>query len=166
MFRSKKVLALAMLLPASIGLTACEGQADEPRVAELKPISLSNMHLRTLNVMRAALGDTFSEGHLQLIEFLGHQMSVAVVCENFDIDQSRVDEEMELFYSSDSDEDELSEDEKLEIDKRALMGLGMVVGAQLAISSHDKDAFCEVAEEERATDDPVAQTHLIWTKHT
>ena len=89
---------------------------------------------------------------------------MAVVCENFDIDQSRVDEEMEFFYSSDSDEDELSEDEKHEIDKRALMGLGMVVGAQLAISSHDKDAFCEVAEEERATDDPVAQTHLIWTK--
>ena len=44
------------------------------------------------------------------------------------------------------------------------MGLGMVVGAQLAISSHDREEFCAVAEEERTTEDPVALDHLIWTK--
>ena len=132
---------------------------------ELKPISVSNMHLRSLNVMRAALGDTFSEGHLQLLEFVGHQMSVSVMCENFGIDDSRVEEEMALLYISESGEElDLTDEEKHELDKKALMGLGMVVGAQLAIAAHDKDNFCAVAEEELATEDPVALSHLIWTK--
>ena len=165
MLKSKKWIGWAALAPMALGLAACEDQAGEPRVAELQPISLSNMHLRSLEVMRAAVGDTFSEGHLQVIEFVGHQMSVAVVCENFDIDQARVDEEMALLYSSVSgDERELTDDEKHQIDKQALMGLGMVVGAQLAISSHDREEFCAVAEEERTTEDPVALDHLIWTK--
>ena len=165
MLKSKKLIGLAALLPMALGVSACDDQAGEPRVAQLQPLSLSNMHLRSLEVMRAALGETFSEGHLQLIEFVGHQMSVAVVCENFDIDQARVDEEMALLYSSVSgDERELTDDERHQIDKQALMGLGMVVGAQLAISSHDRDEFCAVAEEERTTEDPVALDHLIWTK--
>lgn len=165
MLKPKKLIGLAALLPMALGVSACDDQAGEPRVVQLQPFSLSNMHLRSLEVMRAALGETFSEGHLQLIEFVGHQMSVAVVCENFDIDQARVDEEMALLYSSVSgDERELTDDERHQIDKQALMGLGMVVGAQLAISSHDREEFCAVAEEERTTEDPVALDHLIWTK--
>jgi len=96
--------------------------------------------------------------HATILKTIAYQNSVALICDDFDIDKARLAEEMEGVYPGDEDT-ELPPDELTQLENAVMLAFGVALGSKVAIAVQDQDAYCAHAEEERA--DPDAE-HLIW----
>jgi len=126
------------------------------------PSSTVNMDLAVTDAVRSILSGQFDEGHIAMLQALGHQQAVAATCPGFSIDQQAFSNEFDLIYDgADGKPRSLSSAQRTELERKATLGIGMTFGAQVAISANDHVAFCRAATQERAGG---KIAHLVWTK--
>lgn len=120
------------------------------------------MDLAATDAIRSMLDGAFDEGHIAVLQALGHQQAVAATCSGFEIDPKAFAKEFDLIYDDQSGKPRtLDAAQRAEVERKATLALGMAFGAQVAISANDHAAFCEAASKERASG---KATNLIWTK--
>lgn len=120
------------------------------------------MDLAATDAIRSMLDGAFDEGHIAMLQALGHQQAVAATCSGFEIDPKAFANEFDLIYDDQSGKPRaLDAAQRAEVERKATLALGMAFGAQVAISANDHVAFCAAASKERASG---KATHLIWTK--
>ena len=157
----------ALLGSACLVLAACS-QADGDGTAEAATTDeavsvLAHMHMTSTDAMREAMKASFDEGQMAMLESVGHQIAVAQTCEGFDIDEARMQEELNRIHHDENGEPMDITPAELDLrDKKALVGLGMATGSQIAIASYDVEGFCTVAEVERTNEEGDATSHIIW----
>jgi len=98
------------------------------------------------------------EEHATILKSIAYQNTVALICDDFEVDKARLEEELESVYPGDEDT-ELTPDDLAQLEKAVVLAFGVALGSKVAIAVHDQDAYCAHAEEERV--DPTAE-HLIW----
>jgi hypothetical protein len=120
------------------------------------------MDLAATDAIRSVLDGAFDEGHIAMLQALGHQQAVASICPGFEIDPKAFSTEFDLIYDDTAGKPRsLDANQRAEIERKATLALGMAFGAHIAISANDHQAFCQAANQERAS---AKATHLIWTK--
>ncbi|KTE14045.1 hypothetical protein [Sphingopyxis sp. H115] len=134
-------------------------------VAQPKAPSAPNivkMDLAATDAIRSMLDGAFDEGHVAMLQALGHQQAVAATCSGFEIDPKAFAKEFDLIYDDQSGKPRaLDAGQRAEVERKATLALGMAFGAQVAISANDHSAFCEAATQERASG---KAANLIWAK--
>ena len=150
-------LALATAFVALFGTAAMSAAAAAP-----PPPQTVNMDLAASSAIRSVLAGQFDEGHIAMLQALGHQQAVAATCAGFTIDPRIYSNEFDLIYDDAKGKPRaLKAGEKLKLERQATLALGMAFGAQVAISANDHPAFCKAAALERASG---KVDHLVWKK--
>ena len=148
-------LLLIAALPAAPSVAA---QSKAPAAAP----NTVKMDLAAADAIRSMLDGTFDEGHIAMLQALGHQQAVAATCTGFEIDPKAFSNEFDLVYDDSSGKPRsLDSSQRTELERKATLALGMAFGAQIAISANDHQAFCQAASEERSSG---KAAHLIWAK--
>jgi hypothetical protein len=149
--------ALMAVILASIGLFASEARAQAT-----PPAPSVEIDLVTRKALSAAVGPTFDAGQIDMLHSVAHQQVVTLVCRGFKVDPTRFEREMNLIYYDEKGQQvALSSEQLHEREKQAMVGFGIVLGAQIAIATLDTKGFCEHAREEAAAAD---LPHRIWAK--
>lgn len=118
------------------------------------------MGLSANKALRAAMDKTFDKGQINMLRSVAHQQAVAAVCPGFAIDAKRFESEMNrIYYDANSKQKVVSRNKLNDLEKTASFGLGLSLGAQLAIAAYDEKAFCAAAGNERANS---VGKHVIW----
>ena len=150
-------VALATAFVASFGTAAMSAALAAP-----PPPQTVNMDLAASSAIRSVLAGQFDEGHIAMLQALGHQQAVAATCAGFTIDPRIYSNEFDLIYDDAKGKPRaLGAGEKLKLERQATLALGMAFGAQVAISANDHPAFCKAAALERANRNV---DHLVWKK--
>ncbi|MBW6532629.1 hypothetical protein KZ820_17950 [Sphingomonas sp. RRHST34] len=118
------------------------------------------MDLAVTDAVRSVLTGRFDEGHVAMLQALGHQQAVAATCRGFSIDPKAYADEFDLIYDGvDGKPRALSPAQRVEVERTATLALGMMFGGQVAIAANSHEAFCSAAVRERASG---AAKHLVW----
>ena len=126
------------------------------------PSSAANMDLAVTDAIRSVLAGKFDNGHIAMLQALGHQQAVASTCPGFAIDADKFTKEFDLIYDDDQGKPRtFASGERPELERKATLALGMAFGAHIAIAANDHKAFCEAAARERAGS---KLAHLVWAK--
>ncbi|WP_404480556.1 hypothetical protein [Novosphingobium sp. BL-52-GroH] len=142
-------------------LAAAPSVSAQTKASAVVPDAIK-MDLAATDAIRSVLDDTFDEGHIAMLQALGHQQAVASTCSGFEIDPKAFSTEFDLIYDDSSGKPRnLDASQRAEIERKATLAMGMALGAQIAISANDHQAFCQAATQERSNG---KATHLIWTK--
>lgn len=150
----RRLAILAALTIAPVVSAQTKRPAEVPRTIK--------MDLAATDAIRSVLDGAFDEGHIAMLQALGHQQAVASTCSGFEIDPKAFSAEFDLIYDDAAGKPRsLDANQRAEIERKATLGLGMAFGAQIAISANDHQAFCQAANQERAS---AKAAHLIWTK--
>ncbi|MDF0541147.1 hypothetical protein PX699_02230 [Sphingobium sp. H39-3-25] len=145
------VAALAIATPVSAQMDASATAPDSIK-----------MDLAATDAIRSMLHGAFDEGHIAMLHALGHQQAVASTCSGFEIDPKAFSTEFDLIYDdSNGKPRSLDARQRADIERKATVTMGMAIGAQIAISANDHQAFCQAAIQERASG---KATHLVWMK--
>ena len=133
--------------------------ADLPRA---DAPALVHMDLAATEALKNAMKPTFDSGQLNMLKSVAHQQVVVITCDGFNIDKARFETEMNLVYDDAKGKPKLlTPAQRVALDKKAMFGFGMAMGAQIALAAYDEKAFCASAERERAT---LGFKHGIWVK--
>ncbi len=145
-------------LAALAAATAGSAQTKAPTAVP----STIRMDLAATDAIRSVLDGAFDEGHIAMLQALGHQQAVASTCSGFEIDPKAFSAEFDLIYDDSAGKPRsLDAGQRAEIERKATLALGMAFGAQIAISANDHEAFCQAATQERVG---TKAPDLIWTK--
>lgn len=104
------------------------------------------------------LGDAFDAAHRNMLKSVAHQMAVAGVCEDFDVDNDKASAALAKVAEGHSEEDADFD----AVQAALLMSLGAYIGFGRAAHAMDPDGFCAHAAEERSGEDA---PHLIYTSN-
>lgn len=152
-------LHLAAIAAALTAAPQASGQTTAPAAP---PSAAINMDLATTDAIRGALGSDFDEGHIAMLQALGHQQAVAATCPGFSIDHRAFSTEFDLIYDDSRGKPRtLEAGQRAELERKATFAFGTAFGAQIAIAAHDHAAFCQAASLERAGG---KVAHLVWAK--
>lgn len=166
----KTCAMLAIPLTALLAAGCSRGATDEAPV-ESDPIEQGDkvvpasvhMQMKVDEALNEAMKDSLNTGQITMLKNMAHQVTVGESCEGFEVDQDVFAKEMNLIhYDEDGKQLELTPAELNALEKKALLGLGMAMGSQMAIAASDVAGYCDAAEEERsglAEDD---SSHSIW----
>jgi hypothetical protein len=161
MLASGLALTIALVPCNALAQAATQTAANSAEKAAASAATLAHMGLSANNALRGAMEKTFDKGQINMLRSVAHQQAVASVCPGFTIDPKRFEAEMNrVYYDAKSKQKVLSRNKLNELEKKAAFGLGLSLGAQLAIAAYDEKAFCDAAGSERAN--PVGK-HVIWT---
>jgi hypothetical protein len=140
-------------------LAAAPSVSAQTKAPAMVPNTIK-MDLAAADAIRSVLDGAFDEGHIAMLQALGHQQAVASTCSGFEIDPKAFSTEFDLIYDDTNGKPrDLNAGQRAEIERKATLALGMAFGGQIAISANDHQAFCEAATQERA-DGKAA--NLIW----
>lgn len=135
--------------------------APSAEAAEGEILATTDAHLTGVTAVQEAMKDTLDEGQIDMLIAVAHQKVVAGKCDGFAIDNDRLREELNrIHYDAEGNQLDITPDELHELEKKALLGLGMAVGSQIAVASMDHDGFCEAAVAERDVEGEFP--HLIY----
>ncbi len=159
-FRTSAKVALGALALLTGTTAMADTKGAQGATAEAHAPVPVHMDLVTNRAMHSALTATFDEGQLNMLHATAHQQAVATVCPGFKVDPARFGAEMNLIFLDDKGKPKtLTAEQKIEIERKAMLGFGIVFGAQLAIAAYDTKSFCEAAAAERGGPD---SGHTIW----
>lgn len=158
-----RFFACLLLASATLSLPL---SAQTPRKtsssATPKPSATLNMDLAVTDAIRAVLAKQFDEGHIAMLQALGHQQAIAATCPGFRIDPVAFSSEFDLIYDDAAGKPRtIMPADRAELERKATLAMGMSFGAQIAIAANDQSAVCEAAARERASD---KVSHLVWAK--
>jgi hypothetical protein len=163
-FSARQFAALAGGVVLSLALMPSQVLAQSTAATEkaaMDAATLVHMGLNANNALRGAMEKTFDKGQINMLRSVAHQQAVAAVCPGFAVDAKRFESEMNrIYYDAKSKQKVLSRNKLNELEKKAAFGLGLSLGAQLAIAAYDEKAFCDAASNERSNP---AGKHVIWT---
>lgn len=142
-------------------LAAAPAVSAQPNAAASVPNTIK-MDLATTDAIRSVLEGAFDEGHIAMLQALGHQQAVASTCSGFEVDPKAFSTEFDLIYDDSTGKPRsLDTGQRADIERKAILAMGMAFGAQIAISANDHQAFCQAATKERAS---AKAAHLIWAR--
>ena len=138
-----------------------------PALAQTAPIAppqdasmLIHMDLSAGHAIKATLEKDFDEAQIDMLITVAHQQAVSITCPGFAVDPDLFKIEMDLIYDdAEGKPREMTPLEKVQIEKKAMLGFGMALGAQLAIGAADEKAYCAAAEQARGA---TGVEHRIW----
>lgn len=153
MLRTLSLAAALVFAPCALA------QAPAPTAS---PSDAINMDLAVTDAIRTMLDGTFDEGHIAMLQSLGHQKAVAATCPGFELDPRAFANEFNLIYDDTMGKPRaLNAGQRVELDRKATLALGMAFGAQIAIAANDHSSFCQAATQERSGG---KVAHLVWAK--
>lgn len=147
-----------LALVAALVVTPC-ALAQTPTAP---PSHAVNMDLAVTDAIRTMLDGAFDEGHIAMLQSLGHQKAVAATCSGFEIDPRAFANEFNLIYDDTTGKPRtLNAGQRVDLERKATLALGMAFGGQIAVAANDHSSFCQAATQERSSG---KVAHLVWAK--
>jgi hypothetical protein len=87
---------------------------------------------------------------------------VATTCSGFEIDPRAFANEFNLIYDDTTGKPRtLNAGQRVDLERKATLALGMAFGGQIAVAANDHSSFCQAATQERSSG---KVAHLVWAK--
>ena len=164
--------AIPLIALMTVGCTKGDAQPaqdsspDKVETAEVVPAAV-HMQMAVDDALNEAMKGSLNTGQITMLKNMAHQVTVGENCDGFQVDQKRFANEMNLIhYDEKGKQLDLTKEELNQLEKKALLGLGMAMGSQMAIAAFDVKSYCKAAEEERAGMSKDDVDRSIWQAPT